>query len=146
MAVRAVYHGCHCHRRLETGDVPVHAWRHNGMKREGGWVEFQTGVRLGYLSGYRRFRSVRIIRVAFEADFIFVLSSFRAAPGGRHAGDSAHRAGRDRGFCRRILHGMRIMTIDAFDVHNCRRGRFFQIVNALVSSYIVPAELEHLGL
>lgn len=54
--------------------------------------------------------------MTFEADFIFVLSSFGAAPGGCHAGDSDHLAMHDRGLCKRILHGMRIVTIDTLDV------------------------------
>jgi len=118
MAIRTVYHGCGSHRRFQTGDILVYAGRHNGMKRKNGWVKFKPRIRLGYLPGDCRLRPVRIISVAFETDFLFVLNPLGAAPGGCYAGDSAHRTGNDGGSGNRILNSMRIMTINALDVHD----------------------------
>lgn len=116
MAVRTIYHSRDGHWRFQAGHVLVYAGRNNGMERERGWIKFQPSVRLGYLPGYCRLRSVRIVRVTFETNFIFVLNALCAAAGGCYSGDSTHDAGDNRGVCRRVLNSVRIMTIDAFDV------------------------------
>jgi hypothetical protein len=54
--------------------------------------------------------------MAFEADFIFILNVLGAAAGCGYAGYATHGAGDDRGICRCVLDGMRIVTINALDV------------------------------
>jgi hypothetical protein len=90
MAIGAIYHSRNGHRRFETGDVLVHAGRNNRMERESGRIKFQPRIRLGYLPGYSRLWPVRIVSMALEANFIFVLNVFCAASGGCYAGDTTH--------------------------------------------------------
>ena len=145
VTIGAVYHGRNGHRGFQTGHIAIDTGRGDRMEGWARLVEFQSRIRLSYLPGNRRLDPARIICVTFETDLVLVLDSLSGAARNCYAGGPPHRTGHNRRLCRCVLDGVRIVTIDAFDM-SCRGAwRFCRIVNPLIPGHVVPAELGKIG-
>lgn len=145
VTIGAVYHGRKGHRRFQTGHIAIDAGRGDRMERGPRLIELEARIRLSYLPGNRRLDPARIICVTFETHLVLILDLLGGTARDSHTGSPSHRPGHNRRLCSYILDGVRIMTIDAFNM-SCRGvWRFFQIVDSLISGHVMPTELGKIG-
>ena len=83
--------------------------------------------------------------MTFETHLVLILDLPGGAARDSHAGGPPHRTGHNRRLCSYVLDGVRIMTIDAFNMSCRRAGRFGQIMYALIADHIMAAELGKIG-